>query len=116
MGNDQTDPRNKYMQQLYDAQDQADKAAATVQSYLKQGHVEEARQEMNDNRTALAYRSELHAVSKQMATLRQMEMQVYASPSMTGDEKRAKLDQITKVRRNTLDHVAPILEIAADYP
>lgn len=110
-----TDPRNKYVQQVYDAQDEADKAYKTVQAEMKQGHLQEARRVMQDNKTAIQYRETIHQISGELGELRKVEMAVYQSNTMTRDQKRAKLDQVNEVRTKLLDRAAPLLEIAADY-
>lgn len=110
-----TDPRDRYIGAVYDAQKSADTAAKTFHADIKAGHLADAREVMQNNKTALQYRNEIHAVAKQMGQLRNMEQQIYQSPSMTPEEKRAKLDEINSVRVHLLDKVGPMLDMVNDY-
>lgn len=110
-----TESRNKYIQQLYDAQDQADKAANTVTDLLKQGHRDEAKRVLADNKTALQYRPFLHAAATQLSAIRKEEMLILQSETMSPQEKRSKMDALNATRTKLLDKAAPLLEIASDY-
>lgn len=111
----ESDTRNRYMDEVYSAQHDADAAAKTITTYIKEGHLQEAREAMQDNRTALQYRNELHAISSKMGQLRALEQQIYLSPSMTPEAKRAKLDNINKMRTRMLDRAAPMLDLVTDF-
>lgn len=115
LGDADTDPRTKYLQQFYDAQDTADQATATLRKLVKEGHIEEARELLQDNRTPLAYRTELMAVGKQMKALRAAEIAIYQSRTMSPDDKRARLTQIQQARVKMLDKVGPMLDLVTDF-
>lgn len=114
-GEDATDPRSKYTQQLYDAQDNVDSAYKTFETYIKQGRIEEARELMQTSKTPLAYRNAIKSTVKEMGELRKIETSIYADPNMSSDMKREQLNKITKVKREYLDAVAPMIDVAADY-
>ena len=114
-GEDATDPRNKYMQQLYDAQDNVDKAYKTFDAYIKQGRIEEARELMLTSKTPLAYRNAIKTTAKEMGELRKIESSIYANETMSSAEKRVQLNKINAVRQRLLESAAPMIETAADY-
>lgn len=115
LGDADTDPRTKYLQQFYDAQDAADQTNATLRKLIKEGHVQQARELLQDNRTPLAYRTELHAVGQEMKLLRQAEIATYQSTSLDPDAKRARLTQIQQTRVKLLDRIGPMLDLATDF-
>lgn len=114
-GEDATDPRNKYKQQLYDAQDNVDAAYKTLDTYIKQGRIEEARELMQTSKTPLAYRNAIKATVKEMSELRKIETSIYADPTMSAEQKREQLNKITAVERQYLEAAAPMIETASDY-
>lgn len=114
-GEDATDPRNKYMQQLYDAQDNVDAAYKTFDAYVKQGRIEEARELMHTSKTPLAYRNAIKATVKEMGELRKIETSIYADEHMSEAQKREQLNKITAVKQKYLENAAPMIEIASDY-
>jgi hypothetical protein len=113
--NTQTDPHNKYIEEVYAAQKDANAAARTVKAYIANGHLEEANQVMEKNKTALAYRSQINAIAKEMGNMHKMDLAIYQSTTMTPDQKREKLNQINQLRIRYLDRVAPILDMVDDY-
>lgn len=115
LGNPATDPRNKYVQQVYDAQDEADRAAKTLSQYVKQGHVEDVRDLVKEERTALSYRATIRSVAAELGTMRKAEMAIYQSPTMSADDKRARLDKINAARQKMLDRIGPMLDMVTDY-
>lgn len=115
LGDATTDPRTKYLAQYYDAQRMADEAAASVRKYVKEGHLEDAREAMADNATPLAYRTTLRQVGKQMKALRQAEIAIYQSRALSPEEKRARLTTIQQTRVKLLDQVGPMLELVTDF-
>jgi hypothetical protein len=111
----ESDTRNRYIDEVYSAQHDADAAAKTISAYIKQGHLDDAREVMQNNRTALQYRNELHTVSSKMGELRTMEQQINLSTTMTPQQKRERLDNINKMRTRMLERVAPMLDMVTDY-
>lgn len=110
-----TDRRNRYIDEVYSAQNDADAAAKTIRDYIKQGNLDDAREVMQNNKTALQYRNELHSISGKLGQLRTLEQQVTMSPSLTPAEKRSKLDDINRMRTRMLDRAAPMLDLVNDF-
>jgi hypothetical protein len=110
-----SDTRNRYVDEVYSAQHDADAAAKTISTYVKQGHINDAREVMQNNRTALQYRNELHTVSSKMGELRTMEQAINASTTLSPQDKRTRLDNINQMRERMLDRVAPMLDMVTDF-
>jgi hypothetical protein len=110
-----SDTRNRYIDEVYSAQHDADAAAKAIRAYVKQGNLADARETMQDNRTALQYRNELHSISSKLGQLRSLEQQVMLSPTLTPQEKRSKLDDINRMRVRMLNRAAPMLDMVNDF-
>ena len=110
-----TDTRNKYIQQVYDSQAMADKAAATFKAAIAEGNIAEAKEVLQDNKTALSYRPLLSSVAGQMKELHKIEILIYQAPNMSPEDKRERLNQINAQRIKLLDKVAPILNTVDNY-
>ncbi len=104
--------RTKYEQQLYDALDKANDTFRSVGMLTRYQRIEEAQALRADNAKLLQYRGMLTRTSTRIRDLNTRSRLVMSNPTMTPDEKRAMLDQITQQRAELLRQARPIIESA----
>lgn len=92
----------------YDLKDQSDKVFTTLKGYVEQRDMGKAKEYMEENKQMLATRSAVSTISGQIEKLRTLRKSVIADPSLSSDQKRAKLDEIDAVQNRMLANVSKL--------
>lgn len=79
---------------LYKMREEIEKIHRSVTTLQKSGNGEQAREMMADNREELRARGAVNSATKALSQLNKVRDSIYASESMTADQKRVRLDQI----------------------
>jgi len=91
----------QYQAQFYDMMQEAEQLHRTVKSYRDEGRVEAAASLMEGSRDKLKHRMALGMARQQLGAVRKQMDAVYRDTGMSGEAKRAKLDQL-QVRSNQI--------------
>lgn len=91
----------KYQSQFYDMMREADQLHRTVKSYREEGRVDAAERLLESSRDKLKHRAALGISRQQLGAVRKQMDAVYRDTSMSGEAKRARLDQL-QVRANQI--------------
>ncbi len=102
---------NRYADQMYASLQKANSMFRTYNQYVAQGRVQMATDLMGENMNLFSYRKLLNDVNNQLRELNTVERAIRYQTGITPEEKRAKIDQLTRTRNQVLQSVAPILEI-----
>ena len=91
----------KYQSEFYDMMREADQLHRTIKAYREEGRVDAAAQLLESSRDKLRHRAALGMARQQLGAVRKQMDAVYRDTSMSGEAKRAKLDQL-QVRANQI--------------
>ena len=80
---------------------EADQLHRTIKAYREEGRVDAAAQLLESSRDKLRHRAALGMARQQLGAVRKQMDAVYRDTSMSGEAKRAKLDQL-QVRANQI--------------
>lgn len=94
-------PAEVSIQKLYDIKRKAEQAYATANELMRRGEVERARELMTENARPIAMRKQLDRTTDMLADLTKQARQVRMSPTMSADEKRRRINELT-TRKNAL--------------
>lgn len=100
------------LEDYYDLKDRSDTVAATLKSYIEQRNMEGAKEYLEDKKGLLQVRSAVSAISNQIEKLRTMRKAVISDSSLSGEEKRAKLDELDAMQNRMLANVAKMRQVA----
>ena len=89
---------SRYVTQMYEQSRQVQQAYASYQNALKLGDMDKARDIQETDGDKLRSRMAYTRATEQMAALGQQAKRVEASRTMTGEEKRQRLDEIARQR------------------
>lgn len=92
---------NKQVGRVYDMARDANQAFNAIRTFRESGDYEKAQDKTESNKTKLRARRALNQVTNQMSKLSGAMRQVYDDPNMTAEQKRNRLDMLTK-RRNQI--------------
>lgn len=92
---------DKYVDRLYQMSEKAGQTYGTLKAYKDQKNVEEYRKFAKGNESVLAARRRIDKAVAQMQKLNKQTKAIYASETMTPEEKREQLDALT-VKKNDL--------------
>ncbi len=106
------EPRyTKYADALYDMQQEANALFSTINRYHEQGLEEKAKELATDNRDKLAVRKTLNRLVAAIRKINNQQRMVMYSTKLTPEEKREKLDDLTKRKNELMRQVAPFEEL-----
>jgi hypothetical protein len=91
----------QFIEDFYRMMTTANQVYTTINSYRKQGRLEDANQLQEENRGELSQRSALTATQKQVRGLNQAIEMVLRDKILTSDEKRDRIDKLM-ARRNAI--------------
>jgi len=94
-------PAEVSIQKLYDIKRKAEQAYVTANELMRRGEVERAREIMTENARPIALRKQLDRTTDMLADLTKQARQVRMSPTMSADEKRRRINELT-TRKNAL--------------
>ncbi|CAM3407375.1 LPD5 domain-containing protein [Paracidovorax anthurii] len=89
---------SRYVTQMYEQAKQVEQAYASYRDALKRGDLEKAQEIMRDEAPKLQHRAAFNNASERLAALNQRSKAITADPSMSGEEKRQRLDTIERLR------------------
>ncbi|WP_218581955.1 hypothetical protein, partial [Pseudomonas sp. BAV 2493] len=95
-----------YQTDLYDMVHEADEIYRTARAWRQEGRVEDAQQLIADNRDKLRHRGALGLARQQLGTIRAQKEQVTRSTSLSGEQKRARLDELQRRENRIAERVA----------
>lgn len=98
---DQLPATTKYANEFYDMVEQANELYSTVKRYREEGRVEEATSLRQEGMKLLRSRKSLNRIEREITKINNAIKQVHTSRSMTPQQKRERIDQLT-ARKNTL--------------
>ncbi len=109
-----TEPQmaNRWVNGFYDVKTEIDQLHATMGEMVKQGRAAEAQQLVKDNMDKLGLRGGTQAIGTQLATVRKAMKAINDAPSLSSEEKRARLDQLIAVRNQIGESARQIVERA----
>lgn len=84
----------RYSREMYELLREAEQVYRTVREYQRQGEIEAAEKLIADNKALLAVRPALNRVSRRMRDIRANMDNIRRDTSMSGAEKRRRLDQL----------------------
>uniref|UniRef100_UPI00131A733D LPD38 domain-containing protein n=2 Tax=unclassified Pseudomonas TaxID=196821 RepID=UPI00131A733D len=96
----------QYQTDLYDMVHEADEIYRTARAWRQEGRVEDAQQLIADNRDKLRHRGALGLARQQLGTIRAQKEQVTRSTSLSGEQKRARLDELQRRENRIAERVA----------
>ncbi|SFE18967.1 LPD5 domain-containing protein [Paracidovorax konjaci] len=102
---------SRYVTQMYEQAKQVEQAYASYRDALKRGDLEKAQEIMRDEAPKLQHRAAFNNASERLAALNQRSKAITADPSMSGEEKRQRLDTIERLRAE-IGHRMSALSIA----
>jgi hypothetical protein len=91
----------KYMSSFFDSLKNVRELTATVNFYRRSGDFDKAQKYARKNAKQLRYAPRLNSVYSQMSNISSEMKRVWTHKTMSGDEKKKRLDALTK-RRNSL--------------
>jgi len=103
-----------YITQYYELKDAVDTTVRTMNFLEKTGESEEYTQYLKDNIGTFAYKDYVRDTEKTMKELREMRLAVRTS-SMSGDEKRDALVEITRIESAITSQIQEIKKSIASY-
>lgn len=106
-----TDPRNRFEDLVFQQKAELDTAAKTIKEFQKDGAEQQLEAYAMKHKTALEHRNDILAAYRQMEGYRRDENAIYASPTMTSQQKRIMLDKIAEDRNAYLGRIAPLLNL-----
>ena len=106
-----TDPRNNAESVLDDNYRRLVQVGNTINAMKKNGDAEQLNRYYATNGSIMQYKVPLKELYDQMGNAHKAEAEIYQSTSMTADEKRAALNQITRERDAMLQQYAPLLRL-----
>lgn len=109
VGRADNDPRNRYVNMVYEDKKKLDEIVNTIKDYKKKGDTESLNRYLLQHKTSFQYDNEIRGLYKAMDAFNTQEKFIYSSRTMTPEQKRQALDRITKERNDLLDKVSPIL-------
>ncbi len=89
---------SRYVTQMYEQAKQVEQAYASYRDALKRGDLEKAQEIMRDEAPKLQHRAAFNNASERMTALNQRSKAIMADPSLSGEEKRQRLDSIERQR------------------
>ncbi len=89
---------SRYVTQMYEQAKQVEQAYASYRDALKRGDLEKAQEIMRGEAPKLQHRAAFNNASERLAALNQRSKAITADPSMSGEEKRQRLDTIERLR------------------
>ncbi len=101
----------KYADQLYTMLDEANAIFRTIGRYREQGRTEEALELIEEHRGKLGARIRLDRIASRVRALNNQMQLVLYSQSMSPEEKRERLDQLTATKNAITAQVAPLAEM-----
>lgn len=95
------EPRStKFTDELYRMAEEANEAAKTINNYVKQGRIDEAKAARIEYKDQVAARGRLNKLVANMRRLNQSAQRVMNDQRMTPDTKRERLDEINSKRND----------------
>lgn len=104
------------LEAFYDALEQSNEAYGAMMKYQKEANLEAAQTELKDHPTAIAVHSALTSLERDIAALDNQMRMVYANTSMTGDQKKASLDQLTLSRNAIASQAMVYTQALSEHP
>lgn len=89
---------SRYVTQMYEQAKQVEQAYASYRDALKRGDLEKAQEIMRDEAPKLQHSAAFNNASERLAAINQRSKAITADPSMSGEEKRQRLDTIERLR------------------
>ena len=110
-GDPELDTSSKYQDDLYDALNEADAAYRTVNAYMNQGEIAKAQKHTAEHLDALRVRAVLHEFRKQAADINSMQRRIMDSRTMTAEQKRQQIDQLSIHKNRLMRQAGPYLAL-----
>lgn len=107
-----TDPHNRYVNMIYADKQKLDQIAQTIKAYQKAGDIEGLNRYYMQHKTAAQYQAQVMAGYRAMTQYNHEERAIYMDPRMSPEEKRERLDALTKDKTRLLENLAPVLNQA----
>ncbi len=101
---------NKYADVMYESLGKANSLFRTYNQFIKQNEVERAQKLLDSNLNLFTYRGLLNDVNTQLRELNTIERAIRYQGGLDPDEKRGRIEELTRARNQVLQSVAPILD------
>jgi hypothetical protein len=99
----------KYATRLYDLMEESDRLVQTVRHYMIEGDMERAEKLVDSNLGLFSANKMLNRTRKKMSQLRRVMKDVERSRTLSREEKRKELDELTVLRNSYVKEVYEVL-------
>lgn len=101
----------KYLSDFYKMRDEVEQIYGSIQADMKSGNVDRVRSLLADNATKVALRDAINGFGTDIAQINNLLRMTKMSKSMTADQKRALIDDLTKARNKVAAATKEIRDI-----
>ncbi|MBG4718162.1 hypothetical protein I5F71_02730 [Pseudomonas aeruginosa] len=109
-----SDPRStRYQAEFYDMMQEADQLYRTARYYRQEGRLDAAEELVAGNQAKLRHRPALGLARQQLGAIRKQMDAVYRDTSMTGDQKRARLNELQERSNQVAERIVKVAQ--ADF-
>lgn len=98
----------------YELRKEVDKAVNTFNTMKKTGRIEEAKEFLEENKQLLSVKTQVNAIERQLAKVREREKIIYSLPEsrMTAEEKGQEIERLREIEKRMLANVYKLREMA----